>query len=83
VQQPVWVLLSIFPELTDAGEVVEIIGCFTDIRYVLAHDSKASMASWEPYPFTCNGSIAFKTVRDFLHTNSMWRPQVIAALALA
>jgi hypothetical protein len=30
-----WILLSIFPELSDEGEVVEIIGCFTDIRYVL------------------------------------------------
>jgi hypothetical protein len=29
-----WVLCSIFPELTDDGEVLEIIGCITDIRYV-------------------------------------------------
>jgi hypothetical protein len=34
-QEPMWVLLSIFPELTEDGEVIEIIGCFTDIRYVL------------------------------------------------
>ncbi|KAL6706669.1 hypothetical protein ACN47E_005211 [Coniothyrium glycines] len=30
-KQPKWVLCSIFPEVTDAGEVVEIIGCCTDI----------------------------------------------------
>ncbi|KAH4000151.1 hypothetical protein HBI81_052540 [Parastagonospora nodorum] len=30
-QESMWVLLSIFPELTEDGEVVEIIGCFTDI----------------------------------------------------
>jgi hypothetical protein len=29
-----WILLSIFPELSSDGEVIEIIGCFTDIRYV-------------------------------------------------
>jgi hypothetical protein len=33
-EEPMWVILSIFPELSDDGEVVEIIGCFTDIRYV-------------------------------------------------
>ena len=32
-QQPMWVLTSIFPEVNDDGEVVEIIGCCTDIRY--------------------------------------------------
>jgi hypothetical protein len=31
-KEAMWVLLSIFPELTDEGEVMEIIGCFTDIR---------------------------------------------------
>lgn len=36
-QEPMWVLLSIFPELTEDGEVIEIIGCFTDIRYVALH----------------------------------------------
>ncbi|KAF1947022.1 hypothetical protein EJ02DRAFT_392786 [Clathrospora elynae] len=30
-QQPMWVLTSIFPELDDIGEVIEIIGCITDI----------------------------------------------------
>jgi hypothetical protein len=35
-QQPMWVICSIFPELTDDGEVLEIIGCFTDIRYVFS-----------------------------------------------
>ncbi|KAI8940858.1 hypothetical protein NX059_002119 [Plenodomus lindquistii] len=30
-QQPVWVLCSIFPELDEQGEVIEIIGCITDI----------------------------------------------------
>ncbi|KAL5115488.1 hypothetical protein ACEQ8H_006629 [Pleosporales sp. CAS-2024a] len=30
-REPVWVLLSIFPELAEDGEVLEIIGCFTDI----------------------------------------------------
>ncbi|KAF2638197.1 hypothetical protein P280DRAFT_431327 [Massarina eburnea CBS 473.64] len=30
-QQPMWVLLSSFPELSDTGEVLEIIGCFSDI----------------------------------------------------
>lgn len=35
LQEPMWVLLSIFPEVTEEGEVMEIIGCFTDIRYVL------------------------------------------------
>ncbi|KAH7406739.1 hypothetical protein DE146DRAFT_607011 [Phaeosphaeria sp. MPI-PUGE-AT-0046c] len=30
-KEAMWVLLSIFPELTDEGEVMEIIGCFTDI----------------------------------------------------
>jgi PAS domain-containing protein len=33
-EEPMWILLSIFPELSDDGEVIEIIGCFTDIRYV-------------------------------------------------
>jgi PAS domain-containing protein len=33
-QQPMWVICSIFPELTDDGEVLEIIGCITDIRYI-------------------------------------------------
>jgi hypothetical protein len=31
-EEPMWILLSIFPELSGDGEVVEIIGCFTDIR---------------------------------------------------
>ncbi|USP75763.1 hypothetical protein yc1106_03037 [Curvularia clavata] len=30
-QQPMWVLTSIFPEVNDDGEVIEIIGCCTDI----------------------------------------------------
>ncbi|KAF1954573.1 hypothetical protein CC80DRAFT_475815 [Byssothecium circinans] len=30
-QQPMWVLLSVFPELSDDGEVLEIVGCFLDI----------------------------------------------------
>jgi PAS domain-containing protein len=30
-QQPMWILCSIFPELNDEGEVVEIIGCCVDI----------------------------------------------------
>jgi PAS domain-containing protein len=33
-QQPMWVLCSIFAELSEDGEVVEIVGCITDIRYV-------------------------------------------------
>jgi hypothetical protein len=34
-QQPMWVLCSVFPELSDGGDVVEIVGCVTDIRYVI------------------------------------------------
>jgi len=34
-QEPMWVITSIFPELDENGEVVEIIGCCTDIRYVM------------------------------------------------
>ena len=30
-----WVLLSAFPELTEDGEMLEIVGCFLDIRYVV------------------------------------------------
>ncbi|KAH9872635.1 hypothetical protein J1614_005028 [Plenodomus biglobosus] len=30
-QQPMWVITSIFPELNEDGEVIEIIGCITDI----------------------------------------------------
>jgi hypothetical protein len=30
-----WVLCSIFPELSEDGEVLELVGCVTDIRYVL------------------------------------------------
>ncbi|KAF2854449.1 aerobic respiration control sensor protein-like protein arcB [Plenodomus tracheiphilus IPT5] len=30
-QQPMWILCSILPELTDDGEVEEIVGCITDI----------------------------------------------------
>ncbi|KAI4606325.1 hypothetical protein J4E83_010133 [Alternaria metachromatica] len=30
-QEPMWVITSIFPELDENGEVVEIIGCCTDI----------------------------------------------------
>ncbi|KAL6160096.1 hypothetical protein ACJQWK_09571 [Exserohilum turcicum] len=30
-KQPMWVLTSIFPELNEEGEVIEIIGCYTDI----------------------------------------------------
>jgi hypothetical protein len=30
-----WILLSILPEFGDNNEIVEIIGCFSDIRYVL------------------------------------------------
>jgi hypothetical protein len=33
-EQPMWVICSIFPELNDEGEVIEIVGCCTDIRYV-------------------------------------------------
>ncbi|KAF2128014.1 hypothetical protein P153DRAFT_319207 [Dothidotthia symphoricarpi CBS 119687] len=29
--QPKWVICSIFPELTEDGEVLEIVGCITDI----------------------------------------------------
>ncbi|RMZ73233.1 sensory transduction histidine kinase [Pyrenophora seminiperda CCB06] len=29
--QPMWVITSIFPELNDEGEVIEIVGCCTDI----------------------------------------------------
>jgi signal transduction histidine kinase len=29
--QPKWVLCSIFPELSDEGEILEIIGCITEI----------------------------------------------------
>lgn len=32
-EQPMWVLTSVFPEVNDEGEVIEIIGCCTDIRY--------------------------------------------------
>lgn len=32
LDEPMWVICSIFPETTDTGEVVEIIGCVTDIR---------------------------------------------------
>lgn len=48
-----WVLLSIFPELTDDNEVVEIVGCFTDIRYAMCRpkqrqntDQKYSQQKW-------------------------------------
>jgi len=43
--QPMWILLSIFPELADDGEVLEIVGCFSDIRYTLAryHHIKTNM----------------------------------------
>jgi hypothetical protein len=47
-----WIILSIFPELSDDGEVVEIIGCFTDIRYV-PFRAKWSMIS--PNFFTACG----------------------------
>ncbi|KAH6866299.1 hypothetical protein BKA58DRAFT_387752 [Alternaria rosae] len=30
-QEPMWVITSIFPELNEEGEVIEIIGCCTDI----------------------------------------------------
>ncbi|KAF2664424.1 aerobic respiration control sensor protein-like protein arcB [Microthyrium microscopicum] len=30
-QQPMWVLCSAFPELSEDGEILEIIGCVTDI----------------------------------------------------
>lgn len=30
--QPMWVLCSVFPEMTEDGEVKEIVGCVTDIR---------------------------------------------------
>jgi signal transduction histidine kinase len=30
-QQPKWVLCSIFPELSEDGEILEIIGCITEI----------------------------------------------------
>jgi hypothetical protein len=30
--QPMWILLSIHPELTEDGEVLEVVGCFLDIR---------------------------------------------------
>ncbi|RII10011.1 hypothetical protein CUC08_Gglean006001 [Alternaria sp. MG1] len=30
-KEPMWVITSIFPELNDEGEVIEIIGCCTDI----------------------------------------------------
>ena len=29
--QPKWVLTSIMPELSDDGEIIEIIGCMTEI----------------------------------------------------
>jgi hypothetical protein len=35
-KEPMWVITSIFPELNDEGEVIEIIGCCTDIRYEIA-----------------------------------------------
>jgi hypothetical protein len=35
-QEPMWVITSIFPELNEEGEVIEIIGCCTDIRYEVA-----------------------------------------------
>jgi PAS domain-containing protein len=31
-QHPMWVLCSVFPELSENGEVLEIVGCVTDIR---------------------------------------------------
>lgn len=37
-KQPMWVLTSIFPELNEEGEVIEIIGCYTDIRYESRQD---------------------------------------------
>lgn len=40
-QEPMWVITSIFPELDEDGEVVEIIGCCTDIRYVIASSHHA------------------------------------------
>jgi len=30
-EEPMWVLLSIFPEVSEDNEVVEIVGCFADI----------------------------------------------------
>jgi hypothetical protein len=33
-KQPMWVLTSIFPEISEDGKMVEIIGCIIDIRYV-------------------------------------------------
>lgn len=31
-EQPMWVLCSVYPELSEKGEVLEIVGCVTDIR---------------------------------------------------
>jgi PAS domain-containing protein len=30
-QQPMWIICSIFPELNDKGEVIEVVGCCIDI----------------------------------------------------
>ncbi|KAF2828192.1 hypothetical protein CC86DRAFT_465931 [Ophiobolus disseminans] len=44
--EPMWVICSIFPELTDDGEVVEIIGCVTDISHLKWSEKlKATQAS--------------------------------------
>ncbi|KAH7076289.1 hypothetical protein FB567DRAFT_478898 [Paraphoma chrysanthemicola] len=34
LDEPMWIICSIFPETTDTGEVVEIIGCVTDISHL-------------------------------------------------
>jgi hypothetical protein len=37
-EQPLWILCSIFPELTEGGGVHEMVGTITDIRYVQFQD---------------------------------------------
>jgi hypothetical protein len=32
-KQPMWILTSIFPELSEDGQVLEIVGYIMDIRY--------------------------------------------------
>lgn len=34
-QQPKWVLCSIFPEISEEGKILEIIGCITEISSVI------------------------------------------------
>lgn len=59
-KQPMWVITSIFPELNQEGEVIEIIGCCTDIRY--ASSSRCYMDA-NIYQVNKNGARSFRPLR--------------------